>query len=160
MIEIRGLDELLLKLDRLGKLEAVPPILRAAAEYLLGKLAKPPEQAHVNRMAVYGETFQSDRQRRFFFAALRDGEIEVPYHRGEAATSERLESSWTISEEDGGLTQVLGNDTSYGPFVMGNEEQSLFMQYVDWRTTDEIANEAEDTIVENVTEAIQAECDA
>ena len=155
-IHINGVDELIEKLARIDKLEIVRAYLRAAAEYLKGKFATYPQQGRLTRTEVYGYLFASPAQQRFFFAALASGEIVVPYHRGEAATSERLGQSWTVSEEDGGLTQVLGNDTSYGPYVMG-DSQSLFMQYSGWPTASEVAYREEGTVVSMVKDGLDQE---
>lgn len=159
-IEIKGIDELIEKLTRIGRLEIVIAHLRAAAEYLKGKLATYPAQQEITRASVYGEPFASAKQRGWFFAALKSGEIVVPYHRGEAATSERLGQSWTIDERDGGLTQVVGNDTSYGPYVMGDEQgegQSLFMQAMGWPVAVDIAEQEEDYIVSQVRDGLDQE---
>ena len=163
MIEIRGLDELIAKLDRLGKMEAVRAVMAAAALYLKGKLAKYPTQRRLTRASVYGAPFQSMRQQRWFFNALKTGEIEVPYHRGEAAQSERLGQSWTIEASDGGLTQTIGNDTSYGPLVMGSYtggEQAEFMHQMGWTPYDEIVDYYEDEVVNRVKEAIDQELES
>jgi hypothetical protein len=160
MIEIRGVEALMGKLERLKKLEAVTAAMRAAALYLKGKLAKYPSQRSVSRASVYGAPFQSDRQRRWFFWALGAGEISVPYHRGEAASSERLGQSWTIEDKDMGFTQVIGNDTSYGSMVMGSYtqgEQSEFMHASGWTPYDETVDFYEPYIVDKLQEAIEKE---
>ena len=98
----------------------------------------------------------SDKQRRFFFAALADGTIEVPYHRGESAGSEAMNRSWAIDESDEGLTQTIGNDTSYGHWVMG-DDQSLFMQAMGWRKVSDIAVEESAHVIEMVKAGLEAE---
>jgi len=162
-IRIEGMDELLAKLDRIGKLTAIRSVMRAAALYLKGKLAQYPEQMHLTRASVYGAPFQSEKQQRYFFWALKAGEIEVPYHRGESARSERLGQSWTIDDQDGGLTQVIGNDTSYGKLVMGSYdqgEQSEFMHQSGWTPYDQIVDAYEDTIIQNVQDAMDREMES
>jgi hypothetical protein len=124
------------------------------AIYLKGKLARYPAQKRMTREWVYGSSFMSVAQQHFFFWALKAGEISVPYHRGESGASERFGASWTVEEADDGLTQVIGNDTSYGPFLMG-EDQSDFMQAIGWQKAELIADEEEDTIVNGVMEAIE-----
>ena len=158
-IEINGMDELILKLARLERMDAVKAVMRSAAEYLKGKLAKYPTQRSISRESVYGAPFASERQRRFFFAALHDGEIDVPYHRGESASSEAFGRSWTISEQDEGLTQIVGNDTSYGPMVMG-DDQSQFMAAMGWEKASDIADNETDVIVNFIKTAIDRECES
>lgn len=157
MIEIRGVEELLAKLARLEKLQAVIAVLRAAALYVKGKLAKYPQQKQIRRDSVYDTTFQSIKQQRWFFASLADETLDVPYHRGESASSEALGRSWTTEDQDGGLTQIIGNDTSYGPFVMGDEEQSLFMAAMGWQKTGDIVDQYEDYVVQKVQEGLEKE---
>lgn len=158
MIEIRGVEELLAKLVRLEKLQGIVAVMRAAALYVKGKLAKYPPQKQIRRDSVYDTSFQTIKQQRFFFASLADGTLDVPYHRGESASSEALGRSWTITDEDGGLTQIIGNDTSYGPFVMGDEdEQSLFMAAIGWQRANDIADQYEDYVVQKVQEGLEKE---
>jgi hypothetical protein len=90
------------------------------------------------RMSVYPPTdgnrppqpFVSEKQRRYFFAALRDGSIKTPYRR-----SGNLSKRWGQTEEDAGLTQVIGNDAGYAPYVIGAEHQSLYMKSLGWNST-------------------------
>lgn len=160
MIEIHGMEELIAKLDRLEKLRAVIAVMRAAALYLKGKFAKYPSQKKITRERVYGSPFASDLQRRWFFWALGSGELSIPYHRGEDAGSEAFGRSWAIRDEDGGLTQIIGNDTSYGPYLMGDNEQSLFSQAMGWLTIDQVLQGYEDHVVDMVKQAIDQELES
>lgn len=155
-IRIEGVDNLVSKLRILGKLNVVRAYMQAGAEYIKGKLEVLPTQRRITRESVYGQPFQSIKQKRFFFAALADGRIEVPYHRGESPGSEAMNRSWAIAESDEGLTQTIGNDTSYGHFVMG-DDQSLFMQAMGWRKVTDIADEESDHIIEMVKNGLEAE---
>ena len=106
--------------------------LRSMAGYLRGKASVyPPTEG--NRPP---QPFVSEKQRRYFFAALRDGRIVLPYRRRGAGGG--LASRWGQVEEDGGLTQVIGNDSAYAPFVIGHESQSLYMRSLGWRTTADV----------------------
>ena len=155
-VRIEGVDNLVSKLRILGKLQVVRAYMQAGAQYIKGKLETLPSQKRITRTEVYGQPFQSDRQRRFFFAALNEGTIEVPYHRGESPSSEAMNRSWTTVESDEGLTQTIGNDTTYGHWVMG-DDQSLFMQAMGWKKASDIADEESDHIIEKVKNGLEAE---
>lgn len=116
----------------LTRLESAEPFkagLKAMGGYLRG------------RMAVYPPTdgtrppqkFVSERQRRWFFAALNDGSLKIPYRR-----TGNLAKKWGQSEEDGGLTVIVGNDAGYAPFVVGHETQAVYMRSLGWKTTADV----------------------
>lgn len=106
--------------------------LKAMAGFLRGRMSVyPPTEG--NRPP---QPFVSEKQRRYFFAALRDGRIVLPYRRRGAGGG--LASRWGQVAQDGGLTQVIGNDSAYAPFVIGHESQSLYMRSLGWRTTADV----------------------
>jgi hypothetical protein len=122
----------------LGKLESAEPMkagLKVMAGYLRGKMSVyPPTDG--NRPP---QPFVSEKQRRYFFAALRDGNIKMPYRR-----SGNLSKRWGQSEADGGLTQVIGNDAGYAPFVIGMGSQSGYMKSLGWRSTADVVEREAD----------------
>lgn len=83
--------------------------------------------------------FWSRRQQRFFFAALRDGTIQVPYRRGSSPGSQKLGSQWQI--RIGQYDAHVFNLTRYGLFVQGTKDQSLY-HAGNWKTERQIANES------------------
>lgn len=140
-IKIKGLKEVLQRLDELGQLKPLKAILLAAGATLKGKLSVYPEKRTATRAEVYGSAFQTEKQRRFFFYALNAGLITVPYSRGADPRSERFKASWAIDTDHGGLTVIIGNDTTYGPYLMDTERQSRFMAALGWPTIDQVADE-------------------
>ena len=92
-----------------------------------------PPQLHYTREQVYGQPFVSDRQRRYFFAALRDGRIQVPYRRGNTLArswnAEVRETARTIE----GKVYSNGNIAPYNIWVQDTEQQSKFMAYKGWK---------------------------
>lgn len=143
----------------LARLESGEPAkagLKAMGGYLRGKLrAYPPKRgAGPSRASVYGQPFVSEKQRRWFFAALKDGSLSLPYRR-----SSHLAKRWGQSEEDGGWTQVVGNDATYAPWVVGNESQSLYMKAMGWSTTADVVEREADaafrTFVTGFRQAMQ-----
>lgn len=153
-IHVTGKEEILKEIEALGRLDEAKAGLAAAALYLKGKLQMYPEAKRLTRASVYGTPFKTTKQRKAFFAMLRDGTIEVPYRRGMSPKSERFKAAWTQTARDNGLTQVLGNDTSYGPELMDRERQSFFMRQIGWRTTDAIMDEERETVIGYVSDSL------
>ena len=143
-------------LRKLGKdryQEAVGAALLAAGQTYKGKIATYPTRRRITRESVYGEPFVSDRQRRFFFAALRDGRIDVPYRRGQSPGSQRLGQRWTVRRRQW-HTVIVGNNASYAPFVQGPKRQSEFMRALGWKTTEDVAREHGGDIMDSVQQQI------
>jgi hypothetical protein len=126
------------KVETLQQLKGLKGVLLAAGETLKGKLSVYPPQKSLTRTEVYGQPFKTEKQRRYFFYALGKGLITVPYSRGADPKSERFKASWAIETLNDGLTVVVGNDTTYGPYLMGNKEQSKFAAAIGWPTVDAV----------------------
>nr|ASV43911.1 hypothetical protein [Hot spring virus BHS1] len=155
-IKLEGQEKLLARLESLGRLDMVKAGIQAAAVYLKGKLSQYPPSRRLTRAEVYGQTFQTDRQRRGFFAKLRSGEIEVPYRRGESPKSQRFKAGWTIAAQNSGMTVVIGNDTEYGPLLMEKEMQSLYAKRVGWRTIDAVVDDERPEVLRIVKDSIDS----
>lgn len=151
-IKIEGLNKVIGKLNSLEKLEAAKAGIKSAALYVKGKVAKYPPRKRVTIAQAGG--WASDRQKRWFFAALKAGDIEVPYRRGMSPSSEALGRKWTIQTRNAGLTAVIGNNTSYGPFVMDEDKQSTMHRIIGWKTTQKVAEEESDKVNELLAKAI------
>jgi hypothetical protein len=94
--------------------------LKAGALYLKGKASVYPPVRR-KRVAQYW----TDKQRRFFFYALKANLIQVPYRRGSSPGSQRLAQRWAIAIR--GNSAVLGNNATYAKLVLGRKaEQSLY----------------------------------
>lgn len=83
----------------------------------------------VTRLAAYGQTFQSDKQRRWFFAALRDGTIDVPYRRTFA-----MKNAWVIRGR--GRSSSIVNDSAGAIYAMGSKTQSPLHKLMGWKTVE------------------------
>lgn len=129
----------------LTKLESAEPFkagLKAMGGFLRGRMSVyPPTDG--NRPP---QPFVSERQRRYFFAALRDGRIKMPYRR-----SGNLAKRWGQAEADGGLTQIVGNDASYAPFVVGMQSQSSYMRSLGWKSTADVVEQEADNAFKTFT---------
>jgi hypothetical protein len=111
----------------------------AVAKYLRNVLQNYPPQKRVPFREAYGP--MSAKQRRFFFAALKRGEITVPYKR-----TQTLRNNWEIV--GAGETAILVNETPYAHLVMGEGEQARMMEMIGWKTTDAVVEEREARISE------------
>jgi hypothetical protein len=147
-VRIEGLDELLKKLDNLQQLKTVKAGIKSAAVYIQGVLKEYPPRKHIPLSAVGG--WKSEKQRRWFFANLREGKIQVPYKRTKA-----LGHRWTIQTQDAGFTAIVGNNTPYGPFVMGAGQQTEMMKMIGWKTTEQVAKEETRKVTEMMIKSIQ-----
>ncbi len=134
-IRIEGLPELKQIMKEVGSLRPVKIGLRTGAQDFIGAIKNDKPPVSRRPQALYW----SDKQRRGFFAKLRSGEIEVPYIRGSSRKSESMSKSWTAQARHGGLTQVVGNDTSYGPMVQDPVEQIRYHKDTGWKDTDALA---------------------
>lgn len=144
-IEIKGLKELTAQIKDLEQLKGLKAVMLAAGKTLRDRLAVYPVKKETTRAAVYGSAFKSDKQRRYFFYALKNGLLTVPYSRGADPRGERFKASWALETENGGLTITIGNDTTYGPYLMDTGQQSKFMAALGWPTIDKVADDnAED----------------
>ena len=146
-IEIKGIDELERKLGRLASVE----ILKLPTEQGLGLLFARtqiyPPPAH-RKMR-----WKTEKQRRWFFANLHKGKIQVPYRRRKSGG---LAGRWAkkVKVEKGTVIGILSNRISYGPWVMGPHDQAAYHKGV-WPTTKDIARLEEKHIARNFTEAIR-----
>jgi len=88
------------------------------------------------------QPFKTAKQRRFFFAALADGRIRVPYQR-----TGRLGRSWRagVTMTGGGLTLTVGNTTAYAPYVQGSQQSGYHRG--NWKTVSELSQNEERIVV-------------
>jgi len=150
---IEGMDGLRKKVARLENLTGVKAALKAAGKHVEGKVKAYPHRTSPSRASVYGSTFKSDKQRRFFFAALRSGSIDVPYKRGISPASESHGRRWTTRVT--GLRAVIGANTSYGPLLQDAEKQTKYAAVQGWKTTELVAEQEADVVRDLLAEGIR-----
>lgn len=146
-VEILGLRELMQEVSELIAFKVVRDTMEVAVERVRTQIAvypSPPSGYHM--------VFKSDKQRRFFFAALRDGRITVPYRR-----TGTLGRRWTTSVSNSGMDirGEVGNVTNYGPFVQSAESQAPIHQGR-WRTAERVVQEMEPQIQDLFEARLQA----
>lgn len=126
---------------------ALRAALQAALLELLAQIKPYPAYTYVSRRSVYGTPFASDKQRRWFFAALRDGTI--PRQRTGA-----LGQSWT-SRVDSPTYGVVGTNIPYARWVKDGAMQSRLLAAGGWTTVEADAARAGPAILSVMDTTIQ-----
>lgn len=108
-------------MERLRKQQSFRAGLLEASVALEKELDRKPRKPSggwgITRKQAFGQTFQSDAQRRKVFVLIHNGLI--PYRR-------RLGSWWRRQEQHGGMTQVLYTQAQAAKWVQGREQSRYF----------------------------------
>jgi hypothetical protein len=119
------------------KNESIPAASEAAAEYLLGNeqrgLRHLVPYKYVSRKKAYGKSFFTDKQRRWFWANVRDGTIAFPIHYQRTGT---ISSGWK-TEGRGLVVKVVNRARGVG-FVLGDKTQARQPAMVGHRKISEV----------------------
>ena len=145
VVVIKGLPALKRKLGVARFQAAGKAALLAGATHLKGKIAKYPPQRRGRK-----QPFKSDASRRYFFAALKSGEIDVPYQR-----TTKLAQSWAVSQPKWHTAEV-GTNASYAKYVQGRDHQSKFHSEGGWHTAEDTLDKERRNIERTVQKAITA----
>jgi len=136
-IKVEGLNEALKKLDSITADATLRPAMQHGVADIQAKLKRYP--------AEYGgsppfQGFKTDKQRRYFFYALKAGIISVPYKRGKGAG---LGGSWTteIRGHAGNMVGVVGTNMSYGKYVQNRPDQ-YYMHRGRWTTVQDVSEDS------------------
>ena len=134
-LEIKGLDELLAALERLGRdvEKELTPAVEKAMRHLWQELPSYPPKPQPGAASKYWTV----KQRRWFFAALRDGRIQVPYKRQRARGLDGS-LSMEVRSVAGEITGLMGPSMPYAPYVVGEGEQARIHQDRWWIFQNEI----------------------
>lgn len=146
--ELDGVGETTGALERIRNLKRLAGQMEIAVKNIQFALKLyPPQIKGVHAM------FVSDKQRRYFFAALADGTIQVPYRR-----TRTLGKRWTTKVEfiNGGVVGTVGNVTPYAPLVQGRETQAG-IHYMHWQTAETTLDVMANDIFETLSEAFDVE---
>jgi len=143
-IKINGLDELTAKLKKLEDLQAIAPALRAGALHVKGKIATYPPSSEAN----------TPNQRRWYERGYGSKWMRADGSIGGKKTSENLGRKWTIGERNAGLTQVVGNNVSYGPFVQDAESQAAFHKARGWKTVQDVVASETDKVIAMISQEL------
>lgn len=116
-------------LARAKRLTGVKQGLLQAGGYLVGMQGNYPPERH-GEMPGFPK---SEKQRRYFFWALKNGIIKVPYVR-----TGILQRSFGMSIENNGLTIRTGTNLDRAKWTHG-VEQALYHRITGWQQTQMIA---------------------
>jgi hypothetical protein len=145
-----NLDGATRKLAQAVDRQTLNDALMKGAVYLRGVLSTYPPRVHLTRRSVYGQAFQSDRQRKWFFWALRTGVIKVPYVR-----TRNLGHRWAVASE--AYNQVrIGNNAPGAQYVMDADKQSKFMSASGWPTVQAVAKRERAKVIEIIERELKA----
>jgi hypothetical protein len=142
-VDITGLQDLG---ERFKKL---PPAMQEEGmkevnTYMLNVLRQYPAEKRIKRSAAYPEVngWFSDKQRRWFFAALRSGELDLPYSR-----TQELGKAWKVVGNEAAKS-IIANEAPAAPYVMGDTEQSRMSKMIGWKKISDIVKERMPRILE------------
>lgn len=148
-IDIQNLPSLLDQLDAITD-PGMRDGLNDVADYLRGVLRNQPDYRHVSRKEAFGgDGFFSDKQRRWFFAALDSGELSLPYQRTGA-----LRDGWQIAGKDS-LTPMLFNSAPHAIFAHDAKRQSRMLKKIGWKTLADVVKERSSQIARVMAEAVR-----
>ena len=132
-LKVEGLVPLEELLDKLPD-EAKNAAGESIGKFIYNAVHEEPPQKEVTRREAYGVTFFSPRQRRWFFANFGDD-----IKKGKDITYKRTGTfgrGWQIVGS--GINTKVINNTDYGPYLMGNEEQSRMSALIGWKKLEAI----------------------
>ena len=131
-IDVVNMEAVKRALQQLPK-EARDEFSEETADLLIEKLGKEPGNKYVTRKKAYGKSFFTQRQRRWFFASLRDGKIGVPYRR-----TLTISQSWV--KHGAGENVYLANQAEGAQWVIG-PTQSRHEKLVGWKKYEDIVRQ-------------------
>ena len=137
------------KLVRLGKADIAEKATDKVAIYLRDVLKAYPVHKKVSRKTAYPETgngFFTLKQQRYFFWALKNGRIRVPYRR-----TQGYAKNWRIVGK--GLDQIVANESPYGEYLQGDNRQSRMARLIGWKTLGDVLKQRQ----MRISEIIQGE---
>ena len=136
---VRGVEKLQAFFKKLPA-EARKIAAPAVATYLIGDDAHGLKHyvgyRYVSRKSAYGQTFSSDKQRRYVMAKIREGEITP----GSPRRTNALKRGWAYKLQGGGYGASIYNPVPYAGYVMGDATQARQPAKVGWRTMMAVVN--------------------
>jgi hypothetical protein len=137
-MEVQGLEELKAKLAKLPG-ASQDFVTDEVNKYMLDVMRQYPPEKYVSRKDAYGETFFTAKQRRYFFWALDQGIIGVPYRRTQA-----VRRGW--QQVGKGRRSFLANAVPYAAHLF-NDDQSRHAAKIGWKTITQTIKERMSRII-------------
>jgi hypothetical protein len=144
LVDVQGLEELNRKMARFPD-DIQGAITEQVASYLLNvfQTEQPTPNHSITRARAYPETgdgFFTPKQRKWFFWALRNGIIQVPYRRTQATRR-----AWHIIGN--GKNAMVANETAGAFFSKDNDRQARLNALVGWTKISEDLRKHDQEIV-------------
>jgi hypothetical protein len=138
--QIIGDEALKRKLRKLKDFRILLPAMKAGRFHIKGKVSKYPRSTAANTKGTQaGDHWY---QRGWGSKWVRkDGTV------GGNQSSEDHAQSWFTKSSNRGLTQKIGSDTTYGPYLQDPSKQTKVHNRIGWKTTDEIVDAEEQTVL-------------
>ena len=146
-LEVQGIEELVEALKKLPP-EVQDFVTEDINKYMLNVLRAYPPPKYVTRKHAYGRSFFTKKQRRWFFWALANNKIQVPYRR-----TQETSRSWKQVGE--GRRSFLANEAPGAPFLYNEPGQSRHEKLVGWKTIPTIIKERTARIIKVAEAATQ-----
>ena len=146
---IQGMNKLLRKLDKIGQLQGAKRGLKSGALHVKGKISEYPPSTTANSPGnPTGRWYERGWGPRW---SRKDGSW------GGRKTSETLSKRWTTAERNAGLTQIIGNNASYAPYVHDAEEQAKIHGARGWKTDEEVLREEGKQVLQFIQNEVEKE---
>ena len=147
-VSVRGIEELKALFKRVP-VEIRRIAVEVATEYIIGDsthgLKHMVKYKYVSRKKAYGQTFVSDKQRRYVMAKIKSGEITP----GAENRTWKMTAGWKYTKQGGGYGATIYNRAKGVEFVYGDNTQARQIKRVGHRTISEV-------IKTNIKGAMQA----
>jgi len=113
---------------------AVRVALEAFTEYVIGNeehgLRHADPYKYVSRKSAYGVTFFTNKQRRWFWGAVKRGEIAFPIHY---IRTKKSTAAWKAVPRNDGYRFTIQNNTTGGYWTRHDTRQARQLGKVGWR---------------------------
>ncbi len=143
VMTVTGLDDLIRRIERAGKVEVIRAALKAGAAHIKSIVSVYPPSSEAN-MPNSRRWYQRGWGVKWMRA---DGTVNG-YH-----TSETLGRRWTVRSTN--YTATIGNNSSYAPYVHDPDDQAYFHAERGWKTTEQVAEDERETIENFIVSEIE-----
>lgn len=152
-ISVRGIDQLKVFLSKIP-VELRKLAVSEATKYLVGNsdhgLKHMVAYKYVSRKSAYGQTFKSDKQRRYVMAMIKSGEITP----GRENRTGAISAGWTSTVTGGGYGSKISNNAPGAKWVYGDDTQAKQLGMVGHRKMSEVISTNIDGAMLAVRQAI------
>jgi hypothetical protein len=149
---VANIKEVMVEIKNMTKKSTVVG-LKAFAQYIYGDssrgLRKYPSYRYISRKNAYGQTFVSDKQRRWFWA--NGGPDMIGDHRTGATRQ-----AWTMNVQDGGYRIVLENRSKGAYYTMHDSGQAAQPGLVGWNKAMDVVKSQIGRAIHKAIQAINA----